>query len=268
MRIACQAATWEMFGEQWAGRVDDILDAIASAGYEGVEFGHKMIREYAGRQADLARAVQARGLRFAAYSIAFGSGGADAETREGDIIEAEAALRFLEPFSEALLVLEGATSKGARDIDQKIGSAAEFYNEIGRRARRAGVRVSFHPNSQPGSILHSRESYERIMDLTDPELVGWAVDTGEILLSGQIPIKTMARYRRRIGHVHLRDVGRAREWRPLGQGVGNLSAVIGLLAESDYRDWLVVEEQSVEAWTAPDRWIVIDLQYAGRFAFG
>lgn len=106
------------------------------------------------------------------------------------------------------------------------------------------------------------------MDLTDPDLVGWAVDIGEILLSGQIPIETMARHRSRVGHVHLRDVGRAREWRPLGQGVDNISAAIGLLAESDYQDWLVVEEQSVEAWTAPDRWIVIDLQYAGRFVLG
>jgi inosose dehydratase len=268
MRIACQAATWEMFGEQWAGRVDDILDAIASAGYEGVEFGHKMIREYAGRQADLARAVRARGLRFAAYSIALGSGGADPARREGDLVEAECALRFVEAFPEALLVLEGATSEGDENIDRKIAIAAELYNEIGRRGQRTGVRVALHPNSQPGSILRSRESYRRIMDLTDPGLVGWAVDTGEIFRSGQIAIEAMAYHRSRIGHVHLRDVGRAGQWRPLGQGVGDISAAIGLLAESDYQDWLVVEEQSIEAWTAPDRSIVIDLQYAGRFALG
>ena len=52
LKVGCQTYTWEMLGDGWNGKVDDILDAVAAAGYQGIEITNSMIREYAGRPAD------------------------------------------------------------------------------------------------------------------------------------------------------------------------------------------------------------------------
>jgi inosose dehydratase len=45
-RVGCQTYTWEMLGQKWHGSPDDILDAVAAAGYTGVEFSNNMIGDY------------------------------------------------------------------------------------------------------------------------------------------------------------------------------------------------------------------------------
>ena len=34
LKVGCQTYTWEMLGDGWKGKVDDMLDAVAGAGYE------------------------------------------------------------------------------------------------------------------------------------------------------------------------------------------------------------------------------------------
>ena len=45
-RIGCQTYTWEMLGGDWSGTPDDIIAAVAAAGYDGVEFSNTMIGGY------------------------------------------------------------------------------------------------------------------------------------------------------------------------------------------------------------------------------
>ena len=46
LRIGCQTYTWEMLGADWSGTPDDIIAAVAAAGYDGVEFANAMIGDY------------------------------------------------------------------------------------------------------------------------------------------------------------------------------------------------------------------------------
>ena len=43
IRIACQTYTWEMLGDVWQGRVTDLLDWIADAGYPGIEITNTIL---------------------------------------------------------------------------------------------------------------------------------------------------------------------------------------------------------------------------------
>ena len=43
LRVGCQTYTWEMLGQNWKGSVDSILDAVAQAGYEGIEITNSMM---------------------------------------------------------------------------------------------------------------------------------------------------------------------------------------------------------------------------------
>lgn len=249
LRVGCQTFTWEMLGDKWNGSVDDILTAVADAGYEGVEITNTMIGEYDDRPAAFAQAVKDRGLVLSAFAYAAPTGFTDPANRDSELAGAEKAMRFVGAFPGTVLGLGGASSPERTDVATKIGHAADYYNEVGKRGKAAGVPVAFHPHSHHGSLFESREEYDLIMKLTDPETVKWNPDTGHIVRGGQDLLDTLRRFASRIIHVHLKDADVDNNWQPLGKGVCDMPAVLAFL-ESDlgYSDWIVGEEESAEAW--------------------
>ncbi|MBV9287281.1 MAG: sugar phosphate isomerase/epimerase, partial [Hyphomicrobiales bacterium] len=131
MRVGCQTYTWEMLGPKWDGKVDDILDAIAGAGYEGIEITNSMIREYDGQPDDFGRAIARRNLKLAAFAYASPTGFTDPGARAGELEGAEKAMRFVAFFPGVVLALGGASTPERAGLDKKIANAAEFYNEVG-----------------------------------------------------------------------------------------------------------------------------------------
>jgi len=260
--IGCQTYTWEMLGKKWTGKVDDILSVIAESGYEGVEITNTMIGEYAGRPKEFKEVLIGRGLRLAAFAYASPRGFTDPANRDRELQGAEEALRFLAGFPGTPLMLGGPSTPVRERVAEKIGHAAEFYNEVGRRAKNAGVEVAFHPHSHHGSILESREEYEQIMELTDPTLVQWNPDTGHIVRGGQNLLETLRHFRSRIRHMHLKDVDADHCWQPLGQGVCGISAVLKFFEqETEFSGWIVAEEESDSAVADPHRAIARNREY-------
>jgi sugar phosphate isomerase/epimerase len=254
LKVGCQTYTWEMRGDDWNGRVDDILAAVADAGYAGIEITNTMIREYADRPGEFAAALAARGLVLAAFAYASPAGFTDPDARSDELAGAEQALRFLDHFPGAPLCVGGAHSPSREGIGEKIALAADFYNEIGGRGRRSGIDVAFHPHSHHGSILETRSEYDRVMDLTDPELVKWNPDTGHIVRGGQNLLDTLRRYGARIRHVHLKDADPGNHWQALGKGVCDMPGTLAVLQnEVGYSGWIVAEEESADAWKDPVR---------------
>ena len=262
LKVGCQTYTWEMLGEKWSGQVDDILTAVADSGYEGVEITNTMIREYAERPLEFGRALKVRELTLAAFAYASPLGFTDPANHAKELQGAEKAMRFLAEFPGTPLMLGGPSTATRQSVAEKISRAAEFYNEAGRRGKRVGVDVAFHPHSHHGSILETREEYERIMELTDPALVQWNPDTGHIVRGGQDLLDTLRRFHTRIGHVHLKDVDAHKKWQPLGQGVCGIPAVLTFLElEAKFSGWIVAEEESDSAASAPERAIAGNRQY-------
>lgn len=248
LKVGCQTYTWEMLGPDWKGSVDDMLDAVASAGYAGIEITNSMIRDYAGKPAEFARALKQRGLDLSAFAYASPAGLTDASARAAELAGAEEAMRFVAYFPGVVLALGGAHTSERSELDRKFQLAADFYNEVGRRGKKAGVPVAFHPHSHHGSIFESRAEYERIMNLTDPDVVGWNPDTGHIVRGGQDLLDTFRTFGARIIHVHLKDADKENRWQPLGKGVCDIPGVLGLLEdELGYREWVVGEEESADA---------------------
>lgn len=249
MKVGCQTYTWEMLGDKWTGSVDDILTMVADAGYEGIEITNTMIREYADRPAAFEKAMRDRGLKLAAYAYASPTGFTNPDSRNKELEGAERAMRFVGAFPGVVLGLGGASSPERTNVAQKIGNAAAFYNEVGRRSKAVGVPVAFHPHSHHGSLFESREEYDLIMSGTDPETVKWNPDTGHIVRGGQDLLDTLRRYGKRIMHVHLKDADSQNNWQALGKGICDMPAVLNLLKqELGYDGWIVGEEESADAW--------------------
>ncbi|HEX2527317.1 MAG TPA: sugar phosphate isomerase/epimerase [Geminicoccus sp.] len=252
LAAGCQTFTWEMLGPAWTGGTDDLLKVIAEAGYAGIEITDTMIGPYADRPAAFGLALRAHGLSLVAFACGSASGFTEEAALAEDLAMVDRALAFAGTFPGAHLSLGSATVMSAGPRPDKFAAAARFYNAAGERGRRAGVPAAFHPSSHHDTLLFDRGDYDRIMALTDPELIGWVPDTGHIIRGGQDLLDTMETYRARIRYLHLKDVDAAGRWRMLGAGICDVDGVIAIArAAPHFNGWLVLEEESDEAAQDP-----------------
>ena len=252
LQAGCQTFTWEMLGRGWTGGADDLLDAIAAAGYAGIEITDTMIGRYEGQPAAFAEALEARGLTLVAYACGSDSGFTEPDALAADLAMAEAAIRFTAAFPGAHLSFGSATLMSEGPRDAKVEAAARFYNAAAARGARAGVPVAVHPSSHHNTLLFTRADYDALFPKLDPETVGWVPDTGHIIRGGQDIGDTLRHYRDRIRYLHLKDVDRDGTWWMLGHGACDVPAVIeAVRAAPRFNGWLVVEEESDEAGRDP-----------------
>jgi inosose dehydratase len=246
IRVGCQTYTWEMLGPAWKGKVTDILDQVAGAGYAGIEITNTMIGEFSGRPQAFAEELAGRRLELAAFAYAT-TGFTDRARREEDLAGARKAIDFVRHFPQPRLGLGGAASSSAKRSKELLDRAIEFYHEVGRLGVEAGVSVNVHPHSHFGSLLETAEEYTYMMDRLDPRWLSFGPDTGHIIRGGQDALACLGTYIGRISHLHLKDVTAEGTWAGLGEGVCDFRSILGLLESAGYDGWVVAEEESEDA---------------------
>ena len=252
LRIGCQTYTWEMLGPGWRGGPDDLITAIAAAGYSGLEITDNMIGPYATRPEAFARALDLHGLSLVAMAVSSPSGFTERDRIEADLEVLRHWLDFAARFPGALVSLGSATVVSEGPREDRFTVAAELYNRAGALGAAMGVEVAVHPSSHQGTLLFDRADYDRLFALLDPRLVGWVPDTGHILRGHASLLDTLQAHKDRIHYLHLKDADLQGRWAMLGQGGCDLPGVIELLSEAPrFNGWLVVEEESDEAAADP-----------------
>ena len=247
IRVGCQTYTWEMLGEQWQGKVTDLLDWISDAGYEGIEITCNMIREFSERPDDFKAEAERRGLAVASFAYGSASGFIDPDAWNDDIAGARKWIEFLGHLPGAVLELSGASHASRDNVFAKLDQAIKFYNHVGSLAAEAGIQAVVHPHSHHGSLLESAEEYSYLMGNTDPRCVGFCPDTGHIVRGGQDLLTCIERHIDRIRHVHLKDATAQRKWVGLGQGLCDYPGLLAMLEAAGYGGWVIAEEESDDA---------------------
>lgn len=251
LQIGCQTFTWEMLGKAWTGGPDDLVRAIAAGGYSGVEITDVMIGDYAERPAAFARTLSDAGLALVSFAFGSPSGFTLPERIASDLETARRWVDFAAHFPGALVSMGSATVVSAGARADKFKVAAECYNRATEIGKAAGVTVAVHPSSHHNTLLFTREDYDALFALLDPQ-VGWVPDTGHILRGGQVMNDTLAAFRDRIRYVHLKDVDAAGVWTMLGAGACDVRAVIEAVRTAPhFNGWIVVEEESDRAGEDP-----------------
>ena len=245
-----------MHGPAWQGSPDNILDAIAAAGYAGVEFSNAMIGDYYDRPEAFGEAVERRGLNFVAFACS-ASGFTDPTSEQADMAEVERGIRFAAHFSVPLC-LGGPCSPSRDNYDAKLTQACGFYAKAARRAAESGVTAAVHPNSHHTSMVMSPVEYERFMSATAASGLKYNPDTGHLVRGGCDVMAIFQTYRDRIVHVHLKDVDAGGNWQPLGQGICDLPKLLEFPPADGYDGWMVAEEESQLAWQDPNRAIAVN----------
>ena len=242
MRLGHQTYSWEMQRDTWRGSPDDILDTIAAAGYQGVEFSNLMIGDYWDRPEDFRKALGKRGLELAAFAYS-GTGFTDPAAYQEDLAGAEKALEFVAQFS-AILSIAGPSSLSPGDFEQKLAQACQFYNEIARQGKKRGITVAVHPHSHHSSIVMNAEQYDRLLAATEASGLMFTPDTGHIVRGGQDPLECFRRHRARIVHVHCKDVDAEGKWQQMGEGTCDFPRLFRFLEQTGYTGWVISEEES------------------------
>jgi sugar phosphate isomerase/epimerase len=108
-----------------------------------------------------------------------------------------------------------AVSDGSPDAPLKFGSAvgpdgfkylADWMNDLGRKAKAAGLQYAYHNHSHefeklPSGLL----GYDYLLTNTDKELVKFEIDCGWMSVAGQSPADYMTRYPGRFRMLHIKD---------------------------------------------------------------
>ena len=139
--------------------------------------------------------------------------------------------------------------------DDRWKLAGEHLGALADLAAQDGLELVLHPHV--GTLVETAADVDRALEHTD---VPWCFDTGHLLIGGVDPAAFVSRHAERIGHVHLKDVDarlahevrrgalsllqatQAGLFRPLGEGDAGIDEVLGLLDQTGYERWLVLEQ--------------------------
>lgn len=152
--------------------------------------------------------------------------------------------------------------------DQQWEVFVDGINHIARRVKEeAGLKTVFHHHC--ATWVEAPHEVDRLLELTDPELVGLCFDTGHYLFGGGDPVEAVRKYADRIWHVHFKDChpsvaaqARREGWEynhaigqglfcELGQGEVDFPAVLNVLNEINYNGWVVVEQDVLPSMGTP-----------------
>jgi inosose dehydratase len=256
-----------------------VLDEMAETGYAGTELG-----DWGFMPTDPARLSQeahARGLKLlgAFVPVAFKDprahlGGVEAALRTARLL---AGVEGKAPF--VILADDNGkeplrTQNAGRVQAEHMLSYAEWlvYVEGVQRVALAvrqetGLRTVFHHHC--AGYVETPAEIEKLLSMTDPDLIGLCLDTGHYRFGGGDPLLALQKYGERIWHVHLKDChpGIARQSRSegwdyfasvrsgifceLGKGEIDFGQVKQRLEKQGYQGWIVVEQDVLPGMGKP-----------------
>ena len=145
---------------------------------------------------------------------------------------------------------------------------AQGANQVARAVKEeTGLRTVFHHHI--GTWIETPGETVRLMEMTDPHLIGLCFDTGHCRFGGGDPLTELKRHGDRVWHVHFKDhdprvAARSRQegWgaiKAVGQGVfcelGNgdvdFPGVLAHLRQVDYQGWIIVEQDVLPGMGSP-----------------
>ncbi len=242
-----------------------ILDAIRTAGYRATEWSSSLPRDVERLRADLA----ARGLDLVGAFV--GLNLRDRARHEAELARAQEKARFLKALGAGHLVVADAGDPGRRAAAGHVGpelalseaafsAMVEGLHRLGEALRPLGMRLVFH--NHVGTYVETGEETARLLSATDPELVGWCLDTGHLVYGGGDLLELLDRFADRVGYLHLKDVdpevlarAKAGGWSfedalrryifaPLGEGMVPLKAALSQLKAAGFSGVAVIEQDT------------------------
>ncbi len=260
---------------------EQCVSEMALAGFTGSEIGNKYPKDVE----TLKHKLDVRGMRIcnAWFSSLLLSDGYEA-TIEAFIKHRD----FLHALGAKVI---GASEQGnsiqGKDVsifvekpvytDEQWELIAKGFNEMGRLAKEKGMYFTVHHHM--GTGVQTEAEIDKLMEITDPDLVYLLFDTGHLSFSGEDVLGVLKKYVHRTKHVHLKSIRkdviedaknkgysfldsvRAGSFTVPGDGDFDFTPVFDILDEAGYEGWVVVEAEQDPAKANPYEYAVLARNY-------
>jgi len=151
--------------------------------------------------------------------------------------------------------------------DGEWDKLCDGLNKLGKKAAQKGMKLTYHHHM--GTGVQTAEEIDRLMENTDPQLLGLLYDTGHLVFAGGDHLAVLKKWISRVGHVHLKDIRAAvlkkvskEKWSFLsavkegvftvpGDGCIDFESVFKILKQAKYSGWWVVEAEQDPAKANP-----------------
>ena len=242
---------------------EQCVSEMALAGFKGCEVGNKYPKDIA----ILKHKLEVRGLQIcnAWFSSLLLSDGYDA-TMDSFVKH----MNFLyEMGAKVIGVSEQGNSIQGKPVsifkdkpvytEEQWNLVAKGFNDMGKLARDKGMYFTVHHHM--GTGVQTAAEVDKLMEITDPNLVYLLFDTGHFAFAGEDPLAVLKKYINRIKHVHVKgirysvlekakannysflDAVRYGSFTVPGDGDYDFTPVFDILAENNYEGWIVVEAE-------------------------
>ena len=268
IRYGCQTYPWKMNQARFEGNLPHIASVTAAAGFEGLESEICMLGSYFEDPLKTKEVLDSYGLELAALVLHQDWAG-DKETPEEKALS-DKAIAFLKPFPKAKLMVSHHAVPGDRSDDpaalcERRRCLMACMASVADRAGEQGIVTAFHPNSSVNSLFRTREDYEDMFERLTKTYVGWIPDIGHIVNGGMDALEMIKEGRSLIRHVHFKDRIAHNEWAVMGEGTIPYPEIIRYLEETEYRGWIMVEDESPKAAADSDAVVMADGAYMQQF---
>ena len=143
--------------------------------------------------------------------------------------------------------------------DAEWRNLCEGLNKLGKLAVEKGMKLTYHHHM--GTGVQTAAEIDRLMENTEPDLLGLLYDTGHLAFSGEDYLAVLDKWVSRIRHVHLKDMRPAvyeqtvkNKWsfiRAIKEGVFTVPGdgyidfvpIFDRLKKAGYSGWWVVEAE-------------------------
>jgi len=200
------------------------LRQVAQMGYAGVEFAG---------YGDLAAQAMAELLAETGLKVAGTHVGLDGLTGE----KLDASISYCRSIGCPVMVLPSLAQEW-RTLDG-IHALGPLLNRIGRRCHDEGIDFSYHNHDFEFASVQGRTLLERLLEITNPDLVKIELDIYWAAYAGHDPLTLLDKLGERVALVHFKDMADDRSMTEVGKGILDMKSITAFAQQ--HAIWAVVE---------------------------
>ena len=284
IKIANAPCSWGALEFELEGKslgYQQVLSEMVETGYAGTELGDWGFMP--SNPDDLKKVLDGKSLQLLGAFVPVALAKEEAHAAGIKLALKTAGLMFDAGYKNAFIVLADENgsveirTKNAGRITPEMGLSENQWKTFAAGAEKVakavkdkyGMRTVFHHHC--GGFVETPGEVAKLMELTNPEILGLCLDMGHFAFGGGDPVVALKKYYNRIWHVHFKDfdpkVGQdAKEnnydyfksvevgvFCELGKGSVDFESIVKILNEKEYDGWIVVEQDVLPGMGSPKK---------------
>jgi sugar phosphate isomerase/epimerase len=114
---------------------------------------------------------------------------------------------------------------------------ADQLNELGKKVSRGGFQLGYHNHDLEFFVTDGVRPYDVLMSNTDPRLVMFQIDVGNLTFGGADAIEYLTKYTSRYFSMHAKDYLPGKTSVPVGQGILNWKKIFEIAKKAPIQNY-------------------------------